>query len=345
MALKFGLPILALALLAFAIFHVIATYPAQPSALPPQLPPQSPFNQSLVATGVVESHTGNVAVAAPMSGIVAEVLVQVGSEVSRGMPLFRLDDRSLQADLKLREARLASAKAQLERLEKMPRADEVAASAARVAEAQAHVAMQQAKLERGQVLLKSKLAGPQEVEELEQGVAAAKERLARAQAEDRLLRAGTWEADKAIARAAVAEAEALVGQGQAELKRLTVDAPVAGTILQVNIRAGESVGARPGQAPIVMGGIRPLHVRVELPEHQVGQFHADAAAQAVPRGQPQRLISLRFVRLEPLIVPKRVLSGDVGELSDIRVLPVIYAFDPGKEPIYVGQIMDVFIAK
>jgi multidrug efflux pump subunit AcrA (membrane-fusion protein) len=345
MILKYGLPLAAMVMLAWAVFHVVQTYPAQPTAQPPLQPAHSPFATTLAATGVIEPNTGNIAVAAPTPGVVAEVFVKAGQLVSAEMPLFRLDDRSLQAELAVREAHLATARAQLARLEQMPRSDEVTASAARVAEARAHVAMQQARLERGQSLFKEKLASPQEVETLKQSLAAAKEKLDQAHAEDRLLRGGAWEADKAIAQATVVEATTLVGQAKTELGRLIVRAPVQATVLQVNIRAGEAAVGRPELPPIVLGRIRPLHLRVDVPEEQLASFRPTAPARAVPRGySPSTMFPLCFVRVEPIVVPKRVLTGDSSERSDTRVLQVIFEFDPGKTELYVGQQMDVFIA-
>jgi multidrug resistance efflux pump len=344
MLLKYGIPLLAVALFTVAIYHVIDTYPATPSASPPIAPAQSPFPQTLAATGIVEPRSEQVAVAAPAPGIVAEVFAQVGHQVSTGAPLFRLDDRSPQSELKVREARLATAKAQLAKLQQMPRADEVAASAARVKEAKANLAVQESRWERGKTLLKDKLISAPEVEQLQEGVTAAKEQLARAEAEDRMVRAGAWEADKAIAGAAVAEAEALVAQGKAELNRLTVTAPVSGTILQVNVRAGEAVGGRPDLPPVVLGDTHIMNLRVEIAEEQISAWRAGLPARAVPRGQSQPQVPLRFVREDPVIVGRRNLNGDPAERSDTRVLQVIYEFDPGKAGVRVGQRMDVFIA-
>ena len=77
---------------------------------------------------------------------------------------------------------------------------------------------QQAKLDRGQHLFKDKLISTYELEQHRQAVIAAQEQMARIQANDRLLRAGAWEADKAIARSAIAEAEApgRAGENRAE---------------------------------------------------------------------------------------------------------------------------------
>jgi len=341
MLLKYGIPLVAAFLLTVAVYHVVHTYPAGPMAAPPLPPAEAPFPQALTATGLVEPRSNQIAIAAPTAGIVAEVFVSVGQRVSAGAPLFRLDDRSQQAELQIREARLSTARAQLARLEEMPRKDEVAVSVARVGEARANLAIAQARLERTQTLLKDKLISAPETEQIRQAVTAAQEQLARAEAEHRMLRQGAWEADKAIARTAVAEAEALVAQGKTEVARLTVCAPSAGTVLQVNVRRGEAVGNGP---PIVLGDIDRLHLRVDIPEELIAAWRAEAPARAMPRGQRQHAVNLRFVHVEPVVVPRRALTGDPSERSDTRVLQVLYDFDPGQAAIFVGQQMDVFIS-
>jgi hypothetical protein len=70
---------------------------------------------------------------------------------------------------------------------------------------------------------------------------------------------------------------------------------------------------------------------------------ADAAATGYVRGNRDINTGLRFVRIEPYVVPKRSLTGDSTERVDTRVLQVLYAFDGGRLPIYVGQQMDVFV--
>jgi multidrug resistance efflux pump len=340
MILKYVIPVAAAAMLALAIAHVVRTHPTQTTAPPPLPPAEAPFPRALAATGVVETRGGAGAVAAPAPGIVAEVFVEPGRPVAAGTPLFRLDDRSLRAELRVREARLATVRAQLARLERLPRSEEVQASAARVGQARALLAAQQALFDRGQRLIQDGQFSPQELERLRQGVAAAQEELNRAQAEDRQLRAGAWDADLAVGRAGVAEAEALVAQGKTELDRLTVRAPVAAMVLQVNVRAGEVAGVGP---PVVLGEPRPLQLRLELDEQQIGRFRPQAPARAQLRGGARPEFPLRFVRVEPLVVPRAALTGEGPERTDARVLHVLYEFDPGEAPVYVGQQVDVFI--
>jgi multidrug resistance efflux pump len=88
----------------------------------------------------------------------------------------------------------------------------------------------------------------------------------------RLLKAGAWEPDKAIARAEIAQAQAQIEQIQTDIDRALVRSPVAGRVLQVNVRPGEYVGASPGQSLMVLGDNGMLHVRVDIDEADVPGF-------------------------------------------------------------------------
>jgi len=70
---------------------------------------------------------------------------------------------------------------------------------------------------------------------------------------------------------------------------------------------------------------------------------AGVSATAFLRGDRDIQTPLKFVRFEPFVIPKTSLTGDTTERVDTRVLQVIYSFDRGQLPIYVGQQMDVFI--
>ena len=57
---------------------------------------------------------------------------RVGTHVTAGQPLFRVDDRHLKAQLKVAEAQLAMAEARLAKLELQPRPEELPPSLAKV---------------------------------------------------------------------------------------------------------------------------------------------------------------------------------------------------------------------
>jgi multidrug resistance efflux pump len=136
---------------------------------------------------------------------------------------------------------------------------------------------------------------------------------------------------------------AQVEQTEIELQRLEVQALVDGEVLQVNVRPGEYVGAPPNQALVVLGSVQRLHVRVDVDEHDIPRFRPGAPARAMLRGDPRREFALRFVRVEPYVIPKKSLTGDNTERVDTRVLQVIYAVEDAAVRVYVGQQLDVYI--
>jgi len=151
-------------------------------------------------------------------------------------------------------------------------------------------------------------------------------------------------ASLAVANATVDQARRAVERAEVDLALLTVRAPIDGTVLQVNVRPGEFAFAGTLATPlVVLGNLDPLHVRVDIDEADVPRFDPSAPAYASRRGLASERIQLSFVRIEPLLVPKRSLTGALGERVDTRVLRVIYALPPGTTNAYPGQQVDVFI--
>jgi hypothetical protein len=66
-------------------------------------------------------------------------------------------------------------------------------------------------------------------------------------------------------------------------------------------------------------------------------------ALAFAKGDTGKPIPLAFSRIEPLVIPKKSLTGEKPDRVDTRVLQVIYICDRPDWPLYVGQQVDVFI--
>lgn len=147
-----------------------------------------------------------------------------------------------------------------------------------------------------------------------------------------------------VAEARVATASAEVRAARVDLDRLTVRAPIDGTILQSNIRAGEYApsGVTP-QPLILLGNLDRAHVRVDIDENDAWRFREKAPAIAFVRGNPELQTTLRFEYLEQYVVPKRSLTGESTERVDTRVMQAVYSFNRDELPVLPGQLMDVFI--
>ncbi|MES1213090.1 MAG: HlyD family efflux transporter periplasmic adaptor subunit [Singulisphaera sp.] len=341
---KLILPAIGAGCLVFMSYHLVRTHQTPPSHGPLAEPARSPYSDVIAAAGLVEARTENIKVGSPVPGVVTEVLVAVGDEVQAGDPLFRLDDRQIVAELRVREAQLAAAQATLDRIENLPRPEEIPPSEAKVRRAEAEVVAQRDMAERREKLFVHRAVPEEEVIQRRQALTSAVESLLQAKAEDQLLKAGSWQFDKEVARVDVQRQRSLVEQYRTELDRLHVRAPVSGQVLKVDVRPGEYVGTPPDQPLVVLGDLQRLHVRIDIDEQDIPRFRPGLPGTASMRGDAGHRIPLSFVRVEPYVQPKTSLIGNSVERVDTRVLQVIYALDaPSNAGYYVGQQVDAFL--
>ena len=147
-----------------------------------------------------------------------------------------------------------------------------------------------------------------------------------------------------VARAGLTEAQALLLESRTTLQRMTIRAPIAGEVLQSKTRAGEFAPAQVMSSPLmVVGAVSPLAVRVDIDENDAWRVAPGSRATANLRGNTAVSFNLNFSRFEPYVVPKRSLTGESFERVDTRVLQAIFTFDRGTLPVYVGQLVDVYI--
>jgi len=228
---------------------------------------------------------------------------------------------------------------------RQPRPEEVPQEEANVKAAEAALGDARQQLTLAESLQDKRAMSVEEISKRRWAVQASEAKLAQARAQLTLLKAGVWKPDLDIAKTQVAAAEAQVTQTETDLARLTVRALVSGQILQVNIRLGEFAQAGVLGTPLmVLGNVEPLHVRVDIDEHEAWRVRPEAPAVAFVRGNRDLQTPVQFVRFEPYVVLKKSLTGDSTERVDTRVLQVLYRFNRGDLPVYVGQQMDVCIA-
>lgn len=336
------LPAISLIALTFMGWHLVKSHQPVPEYEPPVTPARSPYLTTIAGAGIVEPRSENILVAAPVPGTVAEVSVKVGDLVEKGAPLFRLDDRSQKAELEFQRANVQLASAQLARWKSMPREEDIPPSEARVARADAELEARRDEWSRSSDLVTKKVLPDQDLIQKRLSMAAAEAELALAKAEDARLKAGAWAHEIQIAAAELTRAEQAAKQAEVEIDRMVVRSPIRGTILKVNVRPGEYVGAQAGLTLIVMGDIERLHVRVDIDEQDLPRFRPGLPGEGFLRGNAEDPLVLDFVRVEPFAEPKKSLTNSGNERVDTRVLQVIYALR-GKSDVYVGQQIDVFL--
>jgi multidrug efflux pump subunit AcrA (membrane-fusion protein) len=305
---KWILPIIAAAAFAFGFISVVHSQPRHETAVPPAPPPVSAYEHRVAAVGLVETSTENIAIGTPLADVVVEVPVTVGQSVKAGDVLFRLDDRQWRAELAARQADLRVTQTQ------------VKVNQALLNDAKRQLGFAEAVTDKGAI-------SAEELTNRRSAVETAAARLDQSNAQ-------------------VESAAGQVKMTETQIERSVVRAPVDGQALQVKVHPGEFAPAGVTETPLVLlGRLHPLHVRVDVDEHEAWRVRPEAKAVAAVRGNANLKTPLTFVRFEPFVVPKKSLTGDSTERVDTRVLQVIYRIDDGTLPLFVGEQMDVFIER
>jgi HlyD family secretion protein len=110
---KLLIPLLALVGIALAAALVLRRPQPVQMVAPAGQAARAPYASYLAGAGLIEASTENVAIGTPVSGIVTTVFVKWGDSVTAGQPLFRIDDRDLQAQLLPLSAQVAESRASL----------------------------------------------------------------------------------------------------------------------------------------------------------------------------------------------------------------------------------------
>lgn len=309
---------------------------------------------SIGGTGLIEPESEAISIGTNISGVVSLVSVKPGQKIKKGDILFQIDDRDqkailngAKADIVIAESKLQQSIAEIA----IAKAKEISASSL-VEEGIAEFNNYNEVLKRDQKLFERNSVSVEQLNILKFKVAEAKSKVkdyeARLeQAKDEKLMLQTDKGDGPTMILHKSELERAKIQAESEQIKLDlyrIKSPIDGTVLKVNVRAGEFAQAALLSTPLmVVGDIDPLHVRVEVDESEIHRFQSDKPAVASPRGQSQLKINLRFIRSEPLVVPKQVITGSTTERIDTRVLQVIYAIEDKVNGLSPGQQLDVFI--
>ncbi len=232
----------------------------------------------VTATGSVEP-TVQVDVSSEQSGTIREVLVDFNSEVKKGEVLARLDTDKLNADLKAKQAALASSRAAVTRA----RADEQSAKA---------------KLDRLTALVSSRVSTQQDLDTAEFTFQAAS-------------------AARQSAEADVISAEAALEQAKLSLSKATILSPIDGIVLSRNVDPGATVAASL-EAPTlftIAGDLREMELQVSIDEADVGRVAVGQTASftvdAFPDKRfPAEITSIRYAAetVNDVVTYKGILS-------------------------------------
>jgi HlyD family secretion protein len=305
--------------------------------------PDSPEDKrwQAVAPGRIEPVSGEIRIAAPMAGLITQVLVKTGDKVSINEPLIRLFDQETRA-------RVDSANAQIA-VRKRARNDQAPSSRAAdrrkaedaVAEDEQTIVSARAEFDRVALERRAGRASDLDLEAARSALSRAQERLQQHKADLRKLEANTTvplptqvEGELNIARADLWAAEAA-------LEKLIIRAPIAGTILQVNAKAGEIAAPGTSQPLVLLGDLSALRVRAELDERDYGEIKLGQAVSVRPEAFRGREFAGTVASISPLVEPSHDNARSQRNQTDVDIVEVMIDLpEPG--PLAVGMRADVY---
>jgi HlyD family secretion protein len=188
-------------------------------------------------------------------------------------------------------------------------------------------------------------------------------------------RAGRNEADLDAARAALTRAQQRLAQQTDELRRITADAPLPttaegqldaaraelqvaraalekltirapldGTILQVNARRGELASPAAAQPLVLIGDMSSLRVRAEVDERDIEKIKSGQAVVVRAAAFRGRDIAGKVAFIAPLVQTGRNSTLNQRSMTDVDVVEVLVDLaEPG--PLVAGMKVDVYFQK
>lgn len=343
---KWSTILIAVAGLALAVYAVATEGRTNLVPPPPASSPSvNPFAKGIAAAGTIEAASRNVSIASPEGGVVSDVFAKVGQSIKKGDPLFKLDSRVLEAELIRARASHDSAAARLARLRAAPRAEELPPVQAAVLRAKARLADAVDVFKDTQSAASSGAVSQMEIQRRRFAVDIASAELEQAESQVRLVQSGAWEPDVQVAQAELKQVEAEISAIELRLSRLTVRAPITGTILKQNIEPGQyAAAAATGVPAMILGDISTLRVRARIDEEDAPLLKDNSRAIARIRGVAAEDVPLKWMWIEPLAQGKLELTGSTTERVDTRVVEVVLEIPQmPRARLFAGQVVDVYI--
>lgn len=288
-------------------------------------------------SGVVEAD--EIRVGSRVGGRVKSVAVSEGARVKEGDLLvtlepFDLTDRRAEA-----EARCQQLTAQLDKLEKGPRPQEVEAAKARLAAAEAQKGLAQLTFDRVKKLVAEKNASVDQLDRATNDLKAAEANAEALSQEVKLLEEGSRKEDVAAGRAFLAAARASLSMIDRQIEELSIKSPLDGVVEALDLQPGDLVAAN---APVLsIMDTRHLWIRAYVPEGRSGLAVGKSFKVTLDSFPNERLAGrLTFVARQGEFTPGNVQTP---EERSKQVFRIKVAIDGPVDRLRPGMAGDVWL--
>ncbi len=303
--------------------------------------------QKIQCFGVVQPRGGMVELLPKQEGVIVKMYAKENQTFRKGETLYVLDTGDLEDRKRILEADLRSLMAAKDYLLEMPRQEDVEVAEVELDIQEEELQRLELQKNRSAQLIEKNAVSVASNEDIEKLWMLQKHKVALAEKNLKKLKAGASQYTVAEAEAKIQSIANQIKAVERQIDDMSVKAPFDGIVLQVFQHEGEYVRLHnynfdsEGAAPVTFGRTS-IQVEADVPEYSISQLKKLKRGFAWRKGTRGILAHLTEPRIIPYVVPKKVMTGTVSEVVDVRIIKVVFDVD-AKFQLYPGEQVNVFL--
>jgi len=265
-----------------------------------------------------------------IGGDVVDISASVGQEVAEGDLLAELEAEALDFEIRAAEEVLEQARLELEMAETGAREEELKQAEAQYEAARESLEIAEDIHERVEYLYENDVAPRSELDEAEMKLIEARASYEAAEQDLEMARTGARPEEQEMARSAISEGEYELEQARIKQDDLEITAPTSGTIGEVPIEEGLTIGEDTPVAGIM--DLDELNFVVEASARRIAEVEVGQSVELTFDSQPDRVYEGNVDRIYPaadedtgqfefeITVPNHDRALKAGEYGEARVM-------------------------
>jgi len=292
-----------------------------------------------VAPGRVEPCSGQIKVGSAVTGIVDKILVKPNDKVFAGEPLLHLADDELKARLAAAETQVSIRERALDERGATGSAKTRRNAEDAVADGERDVQNARAAVDRAAARRRASGASDADLTAARIALTRAQNELATRQ--DRLRTVADDSALPTTPEGQLSVARSEYNEARSALDKMTLRAPIDGTVLEVSVHVGELASPNLPQAAVQIADLSSLCVRAELDERDIASVKPKQAVVVRATALPGREFEGTVYSIPPLVEPSRLEPSGTRNQSNVDVVRILVELKPTEELI-TGMKVDVY---
>lgn len=283
----------------------------------------------LLAGKIESGHQVNLS--SKISARVAGIKVDIGDSVKEGQPLVYLDVQDISAQVRVAQAAVNTAEANLAKVESGARSEQIAQAKSAVESAKTAYSNSKVNLDRMKQLYQQGGVTQQQVEGAQSAYAAADAAYQSAVQQLNMLTKGETKETVNILRSQVEQARSSLEAAQVQQSNGVIVSPINGTVSSRDIDQGEL--AAPGITLLSLVSSSSFYITAQSPSDLVGQFKEGQTVIVRVKDLDDKKFTGKISSISPAVDPRS------------KTVQVKVAFDGGDSLLKAGMVAEIGILK